>query len=198
MIGVRTARPGVGQRGVCPSGQRGRAVNPLAYAFEGSNPSAPNQFQAPCPFATASTHGLGRCLLSSSPNRRHRLLGCVSHGRVVRADPGLVAWPSAAPPRVRQAPWWRIVPRRLSSMGRSKPPIQSGWSQHRVVSGRSERADAGGGGTTVSPRGRGRFSQCLPLMRVHSLYTYRRATGRDPPACIVCCKTADMAHLVRA
>ena len=29
--------------GVCPSGQRGRAVNPLAYAFEGSNPSAPNR-----------------------------------------------------------------------------------------------------------------------------------------------------------
>lgn len=30
------------QGGVCPSGQRGRAVNPLALAFEGSNPSAPS------------------------------------------------------------------------------------------------------------------------------------------------------------
>ena len=27
--------------GVCPSGQRRRAVNPLAYAYDGSNPSAP-------------------------------------------------------------------------------------------------------------------------------------------------------------
>ena len=28
--------------GVYPSGQRGRAVNPLAFAFGGSNPPAPN------------------------------------------------------------------------------------------------------------------------------------------------------------
>ena len=31
--------------GVCPSGQRERAVNPLALAFEGSNPSAPNLYR---------------------------------------------------------------------------------------------------------------------------------------------------------
>ena len=36
-------------RGVYPSGQRGRAVNPLAFAFVGSNPTAPNNWRSLLP-----------------------------------------------------------------------------------------------------------------------------------------------------
>ena len=35
------------QSGVYPSGQRGQTVNLMAYAFEGSNPSAPNNSKPP-------------------------------------------------------------------------------------------------------------------------------------------------------
>ena len=93
-MAIRVA--GVPALGVCPSGQRKRAVNPLAYAFVGSNPTAPIGSKSrelrevasgrkSLPDATLAFSGLTCRLAQRVRKRVEELIGwCKTTGRMGR------------------------------------------------------------------------------------------------------------------